>query len=147
MLAPPKGLLVLHSKIFKNLLWNCKAQSFDILHVASPNGALLSLFKLWPPRAYQFFIVKTLKNLLLWNRKAHPFDSWYVVSPNWPLPILFKLWPLVSKWPSPRAYKFFNWKSFKTYLDLGTSGERLRALRLLLWKTKTGILNSLKTSW
>ena len=50
------------------LLWNHKAQSFDIWYVASPNGALPSLFKLWPlgpkwprSRAYQFFIVKSLK--------------------------------------------------------------------------------------
>ena len=131
-IAPPWGLSVFHSKIFKNLLlWNLKAQSFDILHVASPNGALLSLFKWWPtgskwpsPWAYQFFIVKAFKKLFLWNLKDQTFDIWYVALPNYPLPRLFKLWPPGSKWPRPRAYQFFIVKTLKN---------------LLLWKRKDQI--------
>ena len=67
-MAQPKGLSDFHREILRNLLCNCKAQSFDIWYVASPKGCLPRLFKLCPPgpkrprpRDYQFFIEKSLK--------------------------------------------------------------------------------------
>ena len=69
------------NNLFKHLLlWNSKAQTFDIWYVVSPSGLIPSLFKLWPlgkkwphPGAYKFFIGKSYKIFLSETTKRRPF--------------------------------------------------------------------------
>jgi len=67
--------------IFKNLLWNYKAQSFHIWYITSSRGPLLKLFKLCPwgqnwPRlgGHNFtliYIRKTAKDFFSWTTNGN----------------------------------------------------------------------------
>jgi len=73
--------IVFQNAIFKNLLWNCKAQSIHIWNIASSRGPLQRLFKLCPwgqnwlhPEGHNFtlnYIRKTSNDFFAWTANGN----------------------------------------------------------------------------